>query len=118
MRQAVPGLPDARDQRGSSGLADIERDEPCGVGLHGQEHELVPGAQLGDQVGGVGDVARRRCLHLRLGPLCPFLAGHQLLLDGVDEKAKVWVNGHLIGISPGAAFLPGLTAAVASISNG
>jgi hypothetical protein len=29
-----------------------------------------------------------------------------LWCGGVDEKAKVWVNGKLIGISPGAAFYP------------
>lgn len=29
-----------------------------------------------------------------------------LWFGGVDEKAKVWVNGKLIGISPGASFLP------------
>jgi len=29
-----------------------------------------------------------------------------LWFGGVDEKAKVWVNGQLVGISPGAAFLP------------
>lgn len=29
-----------------------------------------------------------------------------LWCGGVDEKAKVWVNGKLVGISPGAAFYP------------
>ncbi|HEX8914177.1 MAG TPA: DUF4838 domain-containing protein [Humisphaera sp.] len=35
-------------------------------------------------------------------------AGKRLFLwcGGVDEKAKVWVNGKLVGISPGAAFSP------------
>jgi hypothetical protein len=28
------------------------------------------------------------------------------LFGGVDEKAKVWVNDNLVGISPGKAFLP------------
>lgn len=29
-----------------------------------------------------------------------------LWCGGVDEKAKVWINGKLVGISPGAAFSP------------
>ena len=29
-----------------------------------------------------------------------------LWCGGVDEKAKVWVNGKLVGISPGASFFP------------
>lgn len=35
-------------------------------------------------------------------------AGQRVFLwcGGVDEKAKVWVNGKLVGISPGAAFYP------------
>jgi hypothetical protein len=35
-------------------------------------------------------------------------AGKRLFLwcGGVDEKAKVWVNGKAVGISPGAAFYP------------
>ena len=38
----------------------------------------------------------------------PAFAGKRLFLwcGGVDEKAKVWVNGKPIGISPGAAFYP------------
>jgi hypothetical protein len=29
-----------------------------------------------------------------------------LWCGGVDEKAKVWVNGKPVGVSPGAAFSP------------
>jgi hypothetical protein len=41
-----------------------------------------------------------------------------LWCGGVDEKAKVWLNGKLIGISPGAAFYPFEMDATAAVKPG
>lgn len=41
-----------------------------------------------------------------------------LWCGGVDEKAKVWINGKLVGISPGAAFSPFEMDATAAIVPG
>ena len=50
----------------------------------------------------------------------PTLQGKRIFLwfGGVDEKAKVWVNGKPIGISHGGAFLPFELDATAAIMPG
>ncbi len=47
-------------------------------------------------------------------------AGKRIFLwcGGVDESAKVWVNGQVIGISPGAAFYPFEMDATAAVKPG
>lgn len=41
-------------------------------------------------------------------PVPPRFAGRRIFLwcGGVDETAKVWINGKALGVSPGAAFYP------------